>query len=174
MLSAGDRDAFVAYRRNADVARFQTWTTDYTVVDADALLAAQPTSPLPEPGGWMQLALLASSANDDGVLVGDVAVGVDDAQPDTYELGVTLAPAHQGQGYAQEALSAVIEWLMQMHGAHRIVMQGDARNQGVLRLMQRLALRHEGGVLEGDWFKGEWTTLERFALLRREWETRPR
>jgi len=38
--------------------------------------------------------------------------------------------------------------------------------------MQRLSLRHEGSVLEGDWFKGEWTTLERYALLRREWEPR--
>ena len=51
-------------------------------------------------------------------------------------------------------------------------MQGDARNDPVLRLMRRLGLRHEGSILEGDWFKGEWTTLERFALLRREWSAR--
>jgi RimJ/RimL family protein N-acetyltransferase len=30
-------------------------------------------------------------------------------------------------------------------------------------------MRHEGAAVDGDWFKGEWTTLERFALLRREW-----
>jgi len=41
-LSVADRDAFVDYRRNADVARFQSWTTDYSVSDADAVLAAQP------------------------------------------------------------------------------------------------------------------------------------
>ena len=49
-------------------------------------------------------------------------------------------------------------------------MQGDARNGAVLALMRRLGLRHEGAIVEGDWFTGEWTTLERFALLRREWQ----
>lgn len=174
MLSARDREAFVAYRQISDVARYQSWTTDYSAADADALLADQPTTSLPTPGGWMQLALIVPDTGDGEALVGDVAVGVDAAQPATYELGVTLAPAHQGQGYAQEALIAVIAWLMGEQGAHRIVMQGDARNDGVLRLMRRLELRHEGSVLEGDWFKGEWTTLERFALLRREWEARLR
>lgn len=174
MLSAAERDAFVAYRRVADVARHQTWTTDYSAADADALLADQPRAHLPTPGGWMQLALLVADPVDGEVLVGDVAVGVDAVQPGTYELGVTLAPAHQGQGYAQEALTTVIAWLMEVQGSHWVVMQGDPRNDAVLRLARRVGLRHEGSVLEGDWFKGEWTTLERFALLRREWEARPR
>jgi RimJ/RimL family protein N-acetyltransferase len=51
-------------------------------------------------------------------------------------------------------------------------MQGDARNAAVLALMRRLGFRHEGSIVEGDWFKGEWTTLECFALLRREWAAR--
>lgn len=119
----------------------------------------------------MQLAL--RPRGDDGrTLLGDVAVGADSVQPDTYELGVTLAPAHQGRGIAREALEAVIEHLFRDRGAHRIVMQGDARNEPVLRLMAALGLRHEGAIVDGDWFKEEWTTLERFALLRREWLAR--
>lgn len=174
MLSERERDAFVVYRQKADVARYQTWTTDYSVADADALLAGQPEAGIPGPGDWMQLAVLAHTPGVREELVGDVAVGVDASQPDTYELGVTIAPAHQGRGFAAEALSAVVDWLMSEHQAHRLVMQGDARNESVLRLISRLGFRHEGSVLEGDWFKGEWTTLERFALLRREWELRSR
>lgn len=164
---------FVAYRRVPEVARYQSWTPDYSTADAEALVAAQPVSGIPKPGEWVQLGVHAPVGPEDTVtLVGDVAIGVDADQPDTYELGVTLAPHCQGMGYAREALEAVIDWLMAERGAHRIVMQGDARNDAVIDLMRRLGLRHEGSIVEGDWFKGEWTTVERFALLRREWSTR--
>lgn len=172
-LGVGDLEAFVAYRRHPDVARFQGWTPDYSVADARALIEGQPSGPLPPPGEWLQVALHAHPDPAAGpVLVGDVAIGCDAVHPDTYELGVTIAPEHQGSGYAREALTAVVDALMGAHGAHRIVMQCDARNEPVRRLVGRLGLRHEGAALEGDWFKGEWTTLERFALLRREWAAR--
>jgi RimJ/RimL family protein N-acetyltransferase len=167
-LGPADAATFVAYRRSPEVARFQTWGTDYSLADAERLIAAQPAQGIPNPGEWVQLALRRRESPREAHL-GDVAVGADAEQPDTYELGVTLDPRHQGRGYAGEALAAVIHWLMTDRGAHRIVMQGDARNLAVLALMRRLGLRHEGTILEGDWFKGEWTTLERFALLRREW-----
>lgn len=165
-----DIPEFVAYRRDPEVARYQSWSPDFSTDHGVALVASQPVG-FPLPGEWVQLALRALPAVADArrVLVGDIAVGVDAAQPATFELGVTIAPAHQGAGYASEALRATIDLLFSQHEAHRVVMQGDARNEPVLTLMRRLGLRHEGTILEGDWFKGEWTTLERFALLRREW-----
>ena len=172
-IGADDIPVLVAYRRVPDVGRYQSWGTDYSIVDAEALVAAQPPSGIPVPGEWVQLGLRATAASGGPrALVGDVAVGSDVVQPDSYELGVTLAPAYQGRGYAAEALATVIDWLMRDRGAHRIVMQGDARNTAMLALMRQLGLRHEGEILEGDWFKEEWTTLERFALLRREWAAR--
>jgi RimJ/RimL family protein N-acetyltransferase len=172
-LVASDIPAFVAYRGDPEVARYQSWSADFTTSDGDALVTSQPAG-LPEPGEWVQLALRALIGDETSAraLIGDIAVGADAVQPSTFELGVTIAPAHQGRGYASEALRATIELLFARHEAHRVVMQGDARNESVLRLMPRLGLRHEGTILEGDWFKGEWTTLERFALLRREWLAR--
>lgn len=172
-LVASDVPAFVAYRSDPEVARFQSWHADFSAEDGAALVASQPVG-FPTPGEWVQLALRAPTADGSGsrVLVGDIAIGADASQPATFELGVTIAPAHQGAGYASEALRAAIDLLFAEHEAHRVVLQGDARNESVLRLLRRLGLRHEGTILEGDWFKGEWTTLERFALLRREWLAR--
>lgn len=169
-LEMPDVPAFVEYRRDPQVARYQSWTADFSTTDAEALLASQPAG-FPGSGQWVQLALRGLAGDEAGtrVLVGDIAIGAEAVQPATFELGVTIARAHQGAGYAAEALRATIELLFARHEAHRVVMQGDARNDAVLRLMRRLGLRHEGTILEGDWFKGEWTTLERFALLRREW-----
>ena len=168
-IGAADIPAFVSYRREPAVARYQSWGVDYSEADAAALVAGQAATDWPGPGEWVQLGLHLAETPD--VLVGDVAVGADAEQPDTFELGVTLAPAHHGRGYAREAIEVVLAQLME-EGAHRVVMQGDVRNTAVLALMRRLELRHEGTILEGDWFKGEWTTLERFALLDREWHAR--
>jgi hypothetical protein len=60
--------AFVAYRRDPDVARHQSWTPAYSTHEAEHLVASQPTD-LPEPGTWLQLAM-----RQEGRLVGDLAV----------------------------------------------------------------------------------------------------
>lgn len=174
-LGVDDIPAFVAYRRDPEIARFQSWDEAFTEADARSLVSGQPRSHVPIPGEWVQLGLhLREASSAPTEIVGDVAVGADAIQPMTFELGVTIARASQRQGYALEALGTVIEWLMDDIGAHRVVMQGDARNAAVLALMPRLGLRQEGSVVEGDWFKGEWTTLVRFALLDREWRGRER
>jgi RimJ/RimL family protein N-acetyltransferase len=92
-------------------------------------------------------------------------------QPATAEVGVTLAPAHQGSGLATEALAAVIAHLFEERGLHRVYAQADDRNVAVHRLLERLGFRCEARLVEADWFKGEWTTLRVYAVLRREWGT---
>jgi RimJ/RimL family protein N-acetyltransferase len=103
------------------------------------------------------------------VLVGDVAIHTLADQPDTYELGVTLAPAAQGKGLAAEAVAAVIAHLFASRAAHRVVASCDARNEAVGRLLRRVGMRRESRQVDADWFKEEWTTLDGYAILRREW-----
>jgi RimJ/RimL family protein N-acetyltransferase len=164
-LAAADRDAFVAYRREPEVARWQSWTTDYSAEDADRLIAAQPGEIAAGSGRWLQIAVRRAGS---GLLAGDVAVHALEDQPDTYELGVTLAPAEQGQGIATEALTALAAALVRDQGAHRLLAVTDVRNEPVARLLLRLGFRHEGRAVEADWCKGEWTSVDSWALLARE------
>ena len=164
-LEEADAEAFVAYRRDPGVARFQSWDPDYSPTDAARLLDAQPTTELPAEGGWLQLAIRDAAA---GRLLGDVAVHTLEDEPDTYEIGVTLAPASQGAGIATEAVSRVLEHLFRDAAAHRVVAYCDSRNEPVARLLIRLGMRHESRAVEGDFYKGEWTTLDGYALLARE------
>ena len=85
-------------------------------------------------------------------------------QPDTYEIGVTMAADAQGSGYASEAVGAVVERLFAA-GAHRVLAISDARNEAVARLFTRLGFRHEGRNVDADWFKGEWTSIDTWARL---------
>jgi RimJ/RimL family protein N-acetyltransferase len=164
-LGAQDVPEFVAYRRDPDVARWQSWEPTYSVNDAAELVAVQPRADLPPAGSWMQLAVRDTET---GLLYGDVAVHTLGEQPDTYELGVTLASASQRRGIATEAVSAVLADLFVNSGAHRVVAFCDSRNEPVARLLRRVGMRHESSQTEGDWFKGEWTTLDGYAILERE------
>ncbi|MGO9971321.1 MAG: GNAT family N-acetyltransferase [Solirubrobacteraceae bacterium] len=162
----GDLPAFVAYRREPKVVRYQSWDTTYSMADAERFLASQAAIEFGEPGEWVQLAAIDRL---DGRLCGDCAVRVVDDQPATAEIGVTFAPDHQGCGLATEALTAVITKLFQEHALHRVYAQADDRNRAVDRLLARLGFRCEARLIDADWFKGEWSTLRVFAVLRRDW-----
>ena len=164
-LVEADVAEFLAYRRDPEVARWQSWTPDYTAADARRLIAGQPTTVLPGPGSWLQLAI---RARDGSPLHGDVAIHRLDGQPDTFEIGVTLAPQSQGLGLATEAVATVLDFLFAEGHAHRVVAFCDSRNDRVHRLLERVGMRHESRLVEGEFFKDEWTTLDGYAILATE------
>ena len=170
LLEAEDVPAFAAYRSDPDVARYQSWETSYTTADGERLVAAQQGVDFGDPGAWVQVAAVDRAT---GALCGDCAVRVATDQPRTAEVGVTLAPATQGSGLATEALRAVVTRLFEYHDIHRVHAETDDRNQAVHRLFERLGFRCEARLVEADWFKGEWTTLRVYAILRREWTAPP-
>jgi len=164
-LVTSDIATFVAYRRDPDVARWQSWEPTYAEEDARELIAGQPTAGLPDPGRWLQLGIRDRHSRQ---LLGDVAVHCLADQPATYEIGITLAAASQGRGVATEAVGAVLHHLFTAAGAHRVVASCDSENQPVARLLQRLGMRRESRQVDGDFARGGWTTLDGYAVLARE------
>jgi aminoglycoside 6'-N-acetyltransferase len=130
-----DHDAFLAMRRNPDVARHQSWDADYD--DADAFLGEMTTAPFWRPGRWFQVAV-----ERDGAFIGDVAFWPDhDGR--TVEIGYSLDPAHQGNGYASEAVAALVRALRD-HGVHVVVAGCDVDNDRSARLLERLGFAFTG------------------------------
>lgn len=170
-FQARDLQAFVAYRSDPEVARYQSWDSTYSMVDAESFLSSQREPAFGQPGEWLQLAMVDRETN---AVRGDCAVRVATDQPATAEIGVTLAPASQGKGLATEALTAVLAELFERQGIHRVVADADDRNAPVQRLLERLGFRCEARLVEADWFKGEWSTLRVYAMLDREWGGRRR
>jgi RimJ/RimL family protein N-acetyltransferase len=165
-----DVPAFAAYRGDPDVARYQSWDSTYSTADAERFVASQQGVAFGRPGPWVQLAAVDHVSR---ALCGDCAVRVATDQPQTAEVGITLAAASQGRGLATEAVGAVVTRLFEQHGIHRIYAQADDRNRAVHRLFERLGFRCEARLVEADWFKGEWATLRVYAILRREWAASP-
>jgi RimJ/RimL family protein N-acetyltransferase len=165
-----DLPAFVAYRRDPDVARYQTWDPSFSMADAADELAQGKGREL----GRADDEWVGRAAVDrvDGTVHGDCAARVLANPRDTAEVGITFARASQGKGLATEAMAALVDTLFTAHGMHRIIAETDDRNPPVHRLFERLGFRCEGRLVEADWCKGEWVTLRMFAVLAREWDAR--
>lgn len=168
-LCAADADAICAYRSLPEVARFQSWEA-FGPADAVRLIASQQQIAENTPDAWIQLAL---TLRDSGQIVGDCGIHflVDGQQ---LELGITLSPTYQRQGFAAEALASVLDHAFGSLNKHRVTATVDAANPSAARLFERLGFRQEAHLVENIWFKGAWGSERSFAILRREWQTSSR
>ena len=162
-----DLPAFVSYRSEPGVARYQSWNETFSTADAEEFLDSQQGIAFGDCGKWLQLAAIERAS---GALCGDCAVCVDLDQPAIAEIGVTFSHEHQGMGLATEALGALMAELFGTLGLHRVYARADERNHSVHRLLERVGLRCEARMVEAEWFKGEWTTVCVFATLASEWK----
>jgi RimJ/RimL family protein N-acetyltransferase len=166
-MQPSDVEAFVAYRADPVVARYQSWS-DYTPEQGVSLVEEMQGLPLGIPGRWVQLALEDGS----GALVGDLAACVDPDEHRQLEVGFTLAPEHQGKGYATEALRGLLGHAFGDLAMHRVVAITDARNDEAAALLRRVGFRQEAHFRDNVFFKGAWGSELLFAMLESEWEGR--
>lgn len=145
-----DAVAFAAYRADREVARFQGWEAGYPLDAAERFVREMAGATPGVPGDWFQIAV-ADRGSD--ALIGDCVVHVLAADPGTAEIGYTMAPEHQGVGYATEAVRALIAYAFGSLDVSRIHAITDARNDRSIRLVQRLGMRRVGTV--HSTFKGE-------------------
>jgi len=161
---AADAVPLAEYRSDPEVARYQSWDAPFPLARAETAVANFMVSD-PDKPGWFQYAVERLA---DRVLVGDVAVRLHDNLMQA-EIGFTVARAHQGRGYATEAVRAVLDRLFRVQGMHKVAGECDARNLASAALMERLGFRREGLLREQTFIKGEWTDDLIFGLLAPEW-----
>jgi RimJ/RimL family protein N-acetyltransferase len=156
-LTAEDVFAFVRYRRNPKVAKYQSWDVGYSEDDGIRLIEAQAGIDLPAEGEWLQLAIHELKTN---LLVGDVALHSLDAKKASFELGFTLAPEFQGKGFGREAVGRVIEYLVDEVGATRLEASTDRRNIQASKLLIALGFEIQPERSWEEDFKGEKVTVD--------------
>lgn len=105
----------------------------------------------------------------DGALVGAVGLILDSAN-DSAELGYWIGREYWGQGYATEAARAVVAWAFRFLGLNRIHASHFPRNPASGRVLVKLGMRHEGRLRQHVKKWGSYLDLERFGLLRAEFE----
>jgi len=161
---AADAPVLAGYRSDPEVARYQSWDAPFPLLRAETavanFMAADPDKP-----GWFQYAIERIA---DKALIGDVAVHLHDNLMQA-EIGFTLATDFQGQGYATEAVRAVLDRLFRLQGLHKVTGECDARNLRSAGLLERVGFTREGRLRQQTFIKGEWTDDLIYGLLATEW-----
>jgi aminoglycoside 6'-N-acetyltransferase len=125
-----------------------------------------------DPGGpWYQFII---ERRQDGTAIGDIGVGFGVPGEHQVELGYRIGTAHQRQGYAREAVAAMIDYLIDHHAIHRFVALVAVPAVPSAALLRSLGFRKEGHLRQAFWCGGEWLDDEYHALLASEWRARRR
>lgn len=164
MLDRGDVTEFTRYRNLEAVARYQDWPLPYTRDLAHELVDAMEACKTPTAGQWVQMAIDVENS-----IVGDVAVWLDETS-DLAMIGYTIAPEHQGAGYATEAVAAIVDYLFKRRRVHRIAATIDPRNLASARVLERCGFEYVGTARSAAFSRGEWTDDARFSLLAPDWK----
>lgn len=89
-------------------------------------------------------------------------------------VGYCLDETAWGQGYATEAMQAVLHWAYATLDLNRVEADVDTRNTASARVLEKLGFVREGHKREDCFVLGEVSDTWVYGLLRREWEARQR
>ena len=132
-LHGSDVQVLFAYRSLPEVYKTQGWQPS-TLTDAANFIERHA---LREGnirvGQWHQLGICFK---EDGTLIGDCGFHL--LSSAHAAIGYTLAPAHQKQGYAREAVNGLIRYLFQEIGLQRVYARTLPDNTPSVRLLEAL------------------------------------
>lgn len=160
-----DSEPLLAIRNDPEVARYQSWSTSSREGIKGFIESQQQVEP-GMTGQWFQFAV---TLQESGTLIGDCGLHVLAEDARLAEIGYTFGRAFQGQGYATEAVWAMLDYAFGVLELHRISAICDVRNGGSIRVLERLGFRREGHTLQAFWNRGTWVDEYLYALLRDEW-----
>ena len=132
-----DAATISGYRSIPDVLRHQGW--DRTDPDSirEEIQEAAGRAPGGR-GGWVQFSL---EERESGVLVGDVGLSLADRDPGVIKAGYTVAPEFQGQGYATEAVRALVAYAFERLDAEVVRAYASAENSPSIRVAENVGMR---------------------------------
>jgi RimJ/RimL family protein N-acetyltransferase len=163
----GDLDGVTAYHALPSVQRYVFSRTRDTCEVAAALAVMREHVSQQRPGDTLTLAMVRKG---DRQILGHVSLLWADATAGQGEIRFVINPSYSGQGYASEAISALLDLAFDHYRIHRIFARCDGRNHNSIKLLQQMGMRLEAHYREHALFQGEWDEELHFAILDREWQ----
>ncbi|WP_353895339.1 GNAT family N-acetyltransferase [Glycomyces tritici] len=105
----------------------------------------------------------------DDVLVGGVLFRTMDFRMETAEAGCWLEPAAVGRGLVTKAVTAIIDWAVEVRGIHRVDWWTSTANTASIAVAQRLGMTKEGVAREAYLHRGVRHDMEIWSVLAPEW-----
>lgn len=106
----------------------------------------------------------------DGDPVGAVSFHDIDERSRRAELGYWVALAHQGNGYATDAVETLVRYGFRDLGLHRVEAKVFDGNDPSRRVLEKLGFTHEGVHREATFVDGAFRDVHWYGVLAEEWE----
>jgi len=160
-LSLDDADDIFAYASDSEVTRYTIFerhlSLDTTIEWLRSVLGMYRDG---HPGPWgMEL------RNGDR-LIGACGFRNWDAQHRRAEMGYTVTRTFWNQGYASEAVRALIAFGFEHMNLNRIEAHAVPINVGSTRVMEKAGMKFEGVLRQSEFFKGAYQDLAIYSILR--------
>jgi RimJ/RimL family protein N-acetyltransferase len=168
-----DLAAYHARRSDPDVARYQDWEMPYSMERAEKAVSSMVAMEGPESDKWWMAVVCDAET---GEVFGDVGAELSWGGR-TAEVGYTFAKEHWGNGYAVEALEALVEYLFDEVGVTRVSGMLHPGNRASAMVLERVGLLFEGETKSSFWVGDELSDDWLYGMTRADWEawrSRPR
>ncbi|HEX9762827.1 MAG TPA: GNAT family N-acetyltransferase [Acidimicrobiia bacterium] len=168
-----DLPGFLERRNHPEVARYQDWELPYPQDRATEVVARVIDLGEPTDGEWW-MAVVCDRAT--GEVFGDVGCDMSWSGR-TAELGYTFAKEQWGNGYAVEAVEALVRYLFEDLGVIRVCGSLHPDNPASAMVLERAGLLFEGHTRSSFWVGDEVSDDWIYGMTRSDWETwrdRPR
>jgi len=160
-----DADAILDYRSDELTNKYQAWIPK-NIDDVIDFIRNRLAREINIKGTWYQFAVILRNSNE---LIGDIGLHFFDQENKQVELGYTIGRKHQGNGFAKESVSGIIDYLFNKLDKHRIIASIDPENSNSIRLVQSLNFRKEAHFKESIFSNGIWQDDLIYAILKYEW-----
>lgn len=157
---------FHAYRSDPNIARYQGWS-EFSLDDARQFIEKKDAC---LPGASGVGAQIAIEVKASGEMIGDLYLNMPADEPAQAQIGFTLAPEHQGNGFATEAVETLLDYVFGALDKQRVTALTFARNDRSVALLERVRMRREAHHVQSSRLEGAWVDDYVYAILRSEWQ----
>lgn len=176
-LTVTDAEPLFRYRSLPEVMQFQGWAPS-SVADAIRFVEEEISHVLNQPDTWFQLGIFRS---EEETLIGDMGIHflteesnnasghTNDELSEVVEIGITIAPGFQGNGFATEAIRSMLDFLFGTLHKTKVVASVDPDNQKSMALLEGLGFRLEGIYKNAVLFRGAWVDDAVFEMTDKKW-----
>ena len=149
------------------------WTLPWPLDKAESLISRVVAMDGPANDEWWMTVV---TLRESGQTIGDLAVFMS-SDGHVAEIGYTFASEHWGNGYAVEAVEALVEWLFTGIEVKRITGMARGDNVASAQVLERTGFIHEGITRQSSWVGDDAADDWIYGLLPEDWErwkNRPR
>jgi len=157
------------YESDPEVLRYQSFNKTMSPEETlERIRRVRTTTLATNPRVLYELAVVTPS---DQTVIGKVGLEIRRPEHREAEIWYCFRRAVWGQGYAVEAMGALLDFGFGSLQMHRVFADADPRNVASRRVAEKLGMLREGHIRENWFLNGEWCDSFLYGLLAREWKS---